>query len=65
MQGGHALALCELEAQLQTLERAHANLSKELCLDSWTDLWSWADDRLSLGHYHSKVAKATAEVLEP
>ena len=62
MQGGHALALCELGAQLQALERTHAILNKALPLDSWSDLWHAADDRLSLAHYHSKAAKATAQV---
>lgn len=63
MQDGHAVALCELEAQLQTLERTHAILAKELQLDSWSELWNAADGRLSLVHYHSRVAKATAQAI--
>lgn len=61
-QDGHALGLCELEALLQTLQKTHEGLSKELCLESWPDLWSRADDRLSLVKYNSKIATATAQV---
>ena len=62
LQDGHALALCELEALLQTIQRTHEGLSKDLTLQPWADLWDWADNRLSLSQYSSKVATATCQV---
>lgn len=61
-QGGQALAICELKALLKVVEVTHENLSKELCLDSWTDIWEDLDDRASLRDYSSNVASATSQV---
>ena len=62
LQDGNALSLCELEAMLRTVERAHANLSEDLCLESWHDMWARTDDRLSIQQYSSRVASACIQV---